>query len=182
MNTFYANLLDSVQQGKDITLVTAVDCLVEFSDSYDMLIAQKAFQADDALVAQTPSMDQFWRSVLSAQPAAIPDLFFQDTWWAFFDPMSNPFPEGTLEKLAAEESMILATVVAKAESNSELSGRKMLLDNAGTVYGSLGSAGAEAAVLEVAEAVQQEGYPRLVEYTPEEEDAQTIRILVEPVN
>ena len=86
-----------------------------------------------------------------------------------------------LEKLAAEESMILATVVAKAESNSPLSGRKMLLDNAGTVYGSLGHAGAEAAVQEIAEAVQQEGYPRILEYSGDE-GADPIRILVEPIN
>lgn len=181
MNPFYAKLLEATQQGKDITLVTAVDCLVEFSDSYDMLIAQKAFQADDALTAQTPSMGEFWRSVLSAKPDELPDLFFQDSWWAFFDPMTVPFPDGTLEKLAAEEAMILATVVAKAESNSALSGRKMLLDNAGTVYGSLGHAGAEAAVQEIAQAVQQEGYPRLLEYSGEE-GAEPIRILVEPIN
>lgn len=181
MNSFYANLLDATRQGKDITLVTAVDCLVEFSDSYDMLIAQKAFQADDALTAQTPSMGEFWRSVLSAKPDELPDLFFQDSWWAFFDPMTVPFPDGTLEKLAAEESMILATVVAKAESNSPLSGRKMLLDNAGTVYGFLGHAGAEAAVQEIAEAVQQEGYPRILEYSGDE-GADPIRILVEPIN
>ena len=181
MNSFYANLLDATRQGKDITLVTAVDCLVEFSDSYDMLIAQKAFQADDALTAQTPSMGEFWRSVLSAKPDELPDLFFQDSWWAFFDSMTVPFPDGTLEKLAAEESMILATVVAKAESNAPLSGRKMLLDNAGTVYGSLGHAGAETAVKEIAEAVQQEGYPRLLEYL-DEENVKAIRILVEPIN
>ena len=179
---FYANLLDAIQQGKSITLATAVDCLVEFSGSYDMLIAQKAFQCGDELVAQTPSMGDFWRSVLSATPAEIPDLFLQDTWWAFFDPIAHPFPDGVLEKLAAEEPMILATVVAKAPSNAELSGRKMAVDNAGAVYGSLGHSGADAAVLEVAEAVQLEGYPRLVEYTPEGEDVQTIRILVEPVN
>ena len=182
MNAFYSDLHSAVQQGKSISLVTAVDCLVEFSGSYDMLIAQKAFQLDEELVPQIPSMRDFWRSLLTAKPAQMPDLFFQDTWWAFFDPMEHPFPEGTLEKLAAEEPMILATVVAKAPSNAELSGRKMLIDNAGTVYGSLGHSGADAAVLEVAEAVQLEGYPRLVEYTIEGEDEQTIRILVEPVN
>lgn len=181
MNPFYANLLEATRQGKDITLVTAVDCLVEFSDSYDMLIAQKAFQADDALTAQTPSMGEFWRSVLSAKPDALPDLFFQDSWWAFFDPMTVPFPDDALEKLADGESMVLATVVAKAESNSPLSGRKMLLDNAGTVYGSLGHTGSEAAVQEIAEAVQQEGYPRLLEYSGQE-GAEPIRILVEPIN
>ena len=182
MNAFYTDLHSAVQQNKSISLVTAVDCLVEFSGSYDMLIAQKAFQTEDELVAQTPSMREFWHSLMTAKPAQLPDLFFQDTWWAFFDPMVHPFPEGTLEKLAAEESMILATVVAKAPSNAELSGRKMLVDHAGTMYGSLGHPGADAAVLEVAEAVQLEGYPRLVEYTVEGEDELTIRILVEPVN
>lgn len=179
MNAFYTNLNEALKQGKDVTLVTAVDSLVEFSDSYDVLISQKAFRCDGELTAETPSMIPFWEPLFTAVPEDLPDVFFQDTWWAFFDSLDTPFPADTLEKLAAGESLVLATAITKAGSNSAFAAAKMAVDKNGTVYGSFGNAEVDAQVVQTAQEVQVEYTPRLLECPVADG---VLRILLDPIN
>ncbi len=179
MNAFYANLNDALKQGKNVTLATAVDSLVEFSDSYDVLISQKAFRCDGELTCETPSMKEFWQSVFSAMPEEIPDVFFQDTWWAFFDALEFSFPADTLEKLAAGDSLVMATAITKAGSNSEFSAAKMAVAKDGTVYGSFGNADVDAQIVQTAQEVFVEYTPRLLECPVGDG---TLRILLDPIN
>ncbi len=179
MNAFYANLNEALKQGKDVTLATAVDSLVEFSDSYDVLISQKAFRCDGELTAETPSMKEFWQSVFSAMPEEIPDVFFQDTWWAFFDSLEVPFPADVLDKLAAGESLVMATAITKAGSNSEFTAAKMAVGKDGTIYGSFGNPEVDAQIVQTAQEVFVEYTPRLLECPTSEN---TLRILLDPIN
>lgn len=179
MNAFYANLNEALKRGKEVVLSTAVDSLVEFSDSYDVLISQKAFRCDGELTAETPSMKEFWQSVFSAMPEETPDVFFQDTWWAFFDCLDTPFPADTLEKLAAGESLVMATAITKAGSNSDFAAAKMAVGKDGAVYGSFGNAEVDAQILQTAQEVFVEYTPRLLECPVGDS---TLRILLDPIN
>lgn len=179
MNPFYTKLLDAVKQNKEVVLATAVDSLVEFSDSYDVLITQKAFRCDGELTAETPSMKEFWQAVFSAMPEQLPDLFAQDTWWAFFDPMSTAFPADVLEKIAAGDSLILATAITKAGSHEAYSAAKMAVAADGKVFGSFGDADIDAQIVQTAQSVLAEYTPRLLEY-PMGDSA--LRILLDPIN
>ena len=180
MKSFYETLNQTLQQGKSVTLATAVDCLVEFRGSYDMLIAQKAFLCEDQLTAQTPSMAPFWQAQFTGASDTLPDITAQDTYWTFFDALERPFPDGVLDKLAGGESLVLATVIAKAGSEHKLEGAKLAIDPNGTVFGSSGNAALDEAVLEIVPSVREEYVPRLLEYTLD--DDITIRVLLEPVN
>ena len=180
MNPFYTNLNEALQQGKSVTLATAVDCLVEFSGSYDMLIAQKAFLCDDKLTAETPSMTPFWQAQFTGASDTLPDITAQDTFWTYFDALERPLPEGVLDKLAAGESLVLATVIAKAGSQHKLEGAKLAVDPNGTVFGTTGNAALDEAVIETVPSVREEYVPRLLECTLDGENV--IRVLLEPIN
>ena len=179
MNAFYAKLKETLEQGNEVVLATAVDQLVEFSDSYDVLISQKAFLCQDELTAETPSMRPFWEPLFTAVPDQLPDVFFQDTWWAFFDALETPFPAGVLDKLAAGETLVLATAITKAGSNADFAAAKMAVDKSGAVYGSFGNPEMDAKILETAKSVLDEYVPRLLEYPVE---GSTLRILLDPIN
>lgn len=179
MNSFYHELQQALSQGKDVMLATAVDCLVEFSCSYDMLIAQKAFRCDNELTAQTPSMKEFWMSVCSAASEQLPDVFAQDSWWAFFDPMGHPFPADSLSRLAAGEQLVMATVIAKAETLPQLAGVKLAVTPEGELWGTLGDSNADDLIVKTAQSVLEEYVPRLLEF---ELEGMPLRILLEPVN
>lgn len=179
MNSFYSKLLEALNQNQPVILATAVDSLVEFSDSYDVLIAQKAFRCGQELTAETPSMKEFWQSVFSAMPETLPDLFAQDSWWAFFDALECPFPAGVLEKLAAGDSMVLATAITRAGSHGAFAAAKLAVAADGTVFGSFGDAGIDTQVVQTAQAVQAEYTPRLLECPM---NGDTLRILLDPIN
>jgi len=180
MNPFYTKLQQTLQQGACVTLATAVDCLVEFSGSYDMLIAQKAFLAQDQLTAETPSMAPFWQAQFSGVSDTLPDITAQDTFWTYFDPLERPFPDGVLEKLAAGESLVLATVIANAGCAHKLEGAKLAVAPDGTVFGATGNTAVDDAILETVPSVREEYVPRLLECTLD--GANVIRVLLEPVN
>jgi len=180
MNPFYSKLQQALDQGTRVTLATAVDCLVEFSGSYDMLIAQKAFLAQDQLTAETPSMAPFWQAQFSGASDMLPDITAQDTFWTYFDGLESPFPDGVLDKLAAGESLVLATVIAKAGSVHKLEGAKLAVSPDGTVFGATGNAAVDEAILETVPSVRDEYVPRLLECTLD--SSNVIRILLEPVN
>lgn len=180
MNPFYTKLQETLKQGSSIVLATAVDCLVEFSGSYDMLIAQKAFLAQDELTAQTPSMVPFWQAQFTGASDTLPDITAQDTFWTYFDALERPFPEGVLDKLAAGESLVLATVIAKAGSEHKLEGAKLAVDPSGNVFGTSGNAALDDAVIEIVPSVREEYVPRLLECTLDGKNV--IRVLLEPIN
>ena len=184
MNSFYTALQDALNQGKDIVMATAVDHLVEFSDSYDVLISQKAFRCSDLVTAETPSMGQFWQAVFSAPPEELPNIVAQDSWWTFFDPLEHPFPTGVLEKLAGGETLVLATVIAKASTAPQYAAVKLAVDKDGTLYGTLGDSALDAGVIQTAQSVLEEYTPRLWECSVSGEDGQdsTLRILLDPIN
>lgn len=180
MNPFYTKLQDALNQGSSVTLATAVDCLVEFSGSYDMLIAQKAFLCDEALTAETPSMAPFWQAQFSGASDILPDITAQDTFWTYFDALERPFPEGVLAKLAAGESLVLATVIAKAGSGHKLEGAKLAVDPSDTVFGTTGNAAVDEAIIGTVPSVREEYVPRLLECTLD--GTNVIRVLLEPIN
>ena len=180
MNPFYTQLQETLTQGTPVTLATAVDSLVEFSGSYDMLIAQKAFLAQEKLTAETPSMAPFWEAQFSGASDTLPDITAQDTFWTYFDALERPFPAGVLEKLAAGESLVLATVIAKAGSVHKLEGAKLAVSPDGTVFGTTGNAALDKEVLETVPSVRDEYVPRLLECTLDGENV--IRVLLEPIN
>ena len=88
MNPFYTKLNETLQQGKNVVMATAVDCLGFLDGDREALIAQKAFLCGDELTAETPSMKDFWRATFSSTPEELPGLFGQDTWWTFFEPVT----------------------------------------------------------------------------------------------
>ena len=180
MNPFYTKLQETLTEGTSVTLATAVDSLVEFSGSYDMLIAQKAFLAQDTLTAETPSMSPFWQAQFTGASDTLPDITAQDTFWVYFDALERPFPAGVLEKLAAGESLVLATVIAKAGSVHKLEGAKLAVDPEGNVFGTTGNAAVDEAVLETVPSVREEYVPRLLECTLD--GTNVIRVLLEPIN
>ena len=180
MNPFYTQLKQALEQGTDLTFATAVDCLVEFSGTYDMLIAQRAFLTPDGLTAETPSMAPFWQAQFSGAAEILPDITAQDTFWVYFDALERTFPEGVLDKLAAGESLVTATVIAKAGSEHKLEGAKLAVAPDGTVYGSTGNAALDEAIIETVPSVRDEYVPRLLECTLD--GTNVIRVLLEPLN
>ena len=182
MNSFYTKLQESLDQGHPVMLATSVDCLVEFSDSYDVLIAQKAFLCQDELTAETPSMASFWQAIFASTPEEIPNVIPQDTWWTFYDELEHPFPDGVLKKLAAGEALVLATVIAKASSAPDCAGAKLAVDQSGTLYGTLGDSAVDAEVAQTAQSVWEEGTPRLLECSKTDKSGHALRILLEPIN
>ena len=346
MNSFYTKLNETLQQGENVVMATAVDCLGFLDGDREALIAQKAFLCGDELTAETPSMKDFWQATFSSTPEELPGLFGQDTWWTFFEPVTprrqlvlcggghiaqplaqmgamldfdvtviddreefantqrfpqakqvlcmpfdkaleqvphtectyfviitrghkddrlclehvlkqpfgyagmigshkkvsvvmealeqqgfdktllnkvhapiglsigaqtpaeiavciaaqliqtrsgtadSSFPVQALEKLAAGESMVMATVINKHGSSPRGVGAKMLIDQEGNLYGTIGGGAAEAKVIEAAPEVRLMGYPIVMECAMTNEDAQsdgmvcggTIRVLLDPIN
>lgn len=100
------------------------------------------------------------------------------------------FSREALEKLAAGERMMLATIIEKSGSAPRGVGAKLMLDASGKLYGTTGGGAGEAGVVAAAPAVLAENRPRIMTFRMDNDDARkqgmicggVITVLLEPVN
>lgn len=94
-----------------------------------------------------------------------------------------------LERLAAGEPMMLATIIEKHGSAPRGTGSKLLADGKGALYGTIGGGAAEAQVITAARGVLAAGTPRVVSCDMTNSDARkegmvcggTVEVLLDPI-
>lgn len=178
MNSFYAQLKAALEEGGPVVLGTAVDTLGDLGGGIPALVTQKAFLHQDQIIAETPSMVPFWQGLFEGLPSALPWSIEGETWRAVMvrtDEEDAAFPADSLDLLAQDKGLVLATVVHTTEHAVCKTGAKLLADPNGTVYGTLGDSILQEQAIQMVPETIELGMPRLL-------NTETACVLLELVN